>query len=70
MDVLCDLPVSEGRKVTLIQIRNPWGYKEWKGDWSYYSSKWTNSLKEMLNYKQNSHDGSFYMSHDDFCIYF
>ena len=24
----------------LLLIRNPWGYKEWNGDWSDKSTKW------------------------------
>ena len=31
---------SDGRWVQLLQIRNPWGEKEFKGDWSDESKKW------------------------------
>jgi calpain-15 len=31
--------------IKLIKIRNPWGRKEWNGDWSDQSSKWTPDLK-------------------------
>ena len=35
--------INSGEK--LIKMRNPWGYGEWKGDWSDDSSKWTSALK-------------------------
>lgn len=50
----------------LIQVRNPWGRKEWTGDWSDKSPLWTRRLKSKLNY-QDREDGSFYMSWSDFC---
>ena len=36
---------GKGHKLRLIQIRNPWGFKEWTGDWSDKSDKWTPELK-------------------------
>jgi len=35
---------SDGKK--LVQVRNPWGEHEWKGDYSDDSSLWTAKLKE------------------------
>lgn len=35
-----DLPYKNG-VVTLLKVRNPWGKKGWKKDWSYGSNKWT-----------------------------
>ncbi len=36
---------EKGKKARLIQIRNPWGFKEWTGDWSDKSDKWTPELR-------------------------
>jgi calpain-15 len=30
----------------LIKLRNPWGYKEWIGDWSDHSKLWTEEAKK------------------------
>jgi len=30
-----------GKKVRLVKIRNPYGLKEWNGDWSDKDPKWT-----------------------------
>lgn len=36
MEVMTDEGV-----VRLLKLRNPWGHKEWSGDWSDTSDKWT-----------------------------
>ena len=54
----------------LVKVRNPWGKTVWKGDWSFSSKKWTNSLRDKYNYHKNPEDGSFYMGWKDFRIFF
>jgi hypothetical protein len=58
----------------LLQLRNPWGSTEWKGEWSDSDTKsWTQRMKTALNYnpeKEDSDDGLFWISFDDFlCNY-
>jgi calpain-15 len=43
----------------LVRIRNPWGKKEWKGDFSDSSDKWTTAMRRRLG------DGTFWMSYED-----
>ncbi|KAL4474670.1 hypothetical protein ABPG72_002263 [Tetrahymena utriculariae] len=56
-------------QVMLVRLRNPWGKKEWKGDWSDESPIWTPELKDKLRVTQKQ-DGIFYMSLQDFYQYF
>jgi len=64
--------------VRLMQLRNPWGAFEWRGDWSDHSSKWTEQpeIKEALWPERRSKeadgwdDGAFWMGFDDFCALF
>ena len=53
----------------VIKLRNPWGNFEFSGDWSDYSSKWTEELKKKYEFNKKN-DGVFYMSYDDFIKYF
>ena len=57
-------------KVKLIKLKNPWGNREFSGDWSDYSKKWTPYLKKQCNFVKNENDGIFHMSYDDFIYYF
>jgi hypothetical protein len=53
--------VTTYKNEKLIQLRNPWGETEWKGDWSDQSEKWTPEAKSALNYNVLSEDGIFWM---------
>ena len=59
---------NKGEKVKLVQLRNPYGEKEYTGDWGKCSKKWTPELKKKYNYHEEieKYDGMFYMSFDDF----
>lgn len=52
----------------LVQLRNPWGDFEWKGDWSDSSDLWTDEIKKQVEY--NDAEGLFWMSFKDVCYYF
>jgi hypothetical protein len=54
----------------VVKLRNPWGNGEYNGAWSDSSKKWTASTKQQCGYKDNSDDGVFYMSYDDFIKYY
>lgn len=60
---------SNDGKERLIQIRNPWGHKEWTGDWSDDSNKWTEDLRKDLKWEKKD-DGIFWMNCKDFCAYY
>ena len=59
---------EEGLK--LVKLRNPWGEKEFIGDWSDKSSKWTDEIKKKVDFEEDKDDGIFYMSYDDFVKYY
>lgn len=50
----------------LLKLRNPWGNKEWKGDWSDESTIWTEELAKKLSHDRNSDDGTFFIEFRDF----
>jgi hypothetical protein len=53
----------------LIRLRNPWGRKEWTGDWCDTSDKWTRRLRAKLNFVA-ADDGAFWMCMLDFARHF
>jgi len=65
------LNVRDLEEVKLIKLRNPHGRhgKEWTGDWSDISYKWTEKLKKKIN-DEFAEDGAFWMSIEDFLYEF
>jgi len=59
----------EGNMVKLLQVRNPWGEKEWNGMWSDTWSGWTPELKRRCELVDRD-DGTFYIQFEDFLNYF
>jgi len=56
-----------GDTYRLVEIRNPWGNGEWKGDWSDHSDLWTKheAVKKAVGF-EDVDDGAFWMSWDDY----
>ena len=59
----------DGESHNLLNMFNPWGHFEWKGDWSDDSARWTDKLRKELQF-ENKDDGSFWIDYDDFKDYF
>ena len=55
--------------VRLLKIRNPWGRREWNGDWSDFSSKWTPDLQRQVGFEAKE-DGIFFISFEDYVTFF
>ncbi|KAI4469987.1 calpain [Holotrichia oblita] len=59
---------GSSEKIPLIRLRNPWGVREWKGDWGDRSGLW-NSVseedKKALGYVKID-EGEFWMAYSDF----
>ena len=50
----------------LVQLRNPWGKGEWKGDWSGKSDKWTrNLIEQMPSFAERNQKGTFWIELED-----
>ena len=61
------IDLETGGQVRLLQIRNPWGKKEWTGDWSDKSSKWQENpraAREVGLVEED--DGTFWISFEDY----
>ena len=62
--------IYQNNIIKLLKLRNPWGEKEFNGDWSDNSTKWNNDLKKLFGFTEKKDDGIFYMSYEDFTYYF
>ena len=59
-----DLPIR------LLKIRNPWGFKEWGGDYSDGDTvNWTEDLKTELKFVAKN-DGIFFITYEDYLKFF
>jgi len=58
-----------GKRIRLVKIRNPWGYKEWNGKWSDNSDAWTQQMKNLFDYV-DADDGTFFMEYEQFISLF
>lgn len=58
---------KKDEKLRFVQLRNPWGTFEWKGDWSDKSPLWKQNPKvaKELHFVDLD-DGAFWMTFDDF----
>ena len=70
LDVM-EVEMKEGAE-QIIKLRNPWGTKEWAGEWSSSSNIWTEDLRKKLSWgnEQSLESKVFWMSYGDFCHYF
>lgn len=59
--------ITDDEKVQLLQIRNPWGHGEWKGDWSDKSELWETypTVAKQVGF-ENADDGAFWMTWQDY----
>ena len=60
-------PMGAGR---MVRLRTFHGYSEWKGKWSDDDPAWTSRLRQSLAFSNNTDDGTFWMSFDDFVTWF
>ena len=58
-------PLRMATTIRLVHIRNPWGSREWKGNWSAQSDQWTHKLRQRLPKSWRQGDGTFFMSYQD-----
>eukprot|EP00347_Sterkiella_histriomuscorum_P020362 403338099 len=61
--------LQDGKEERLINLRNPWGKREFNGDWNKNDQRWTDDLKKKLAYEYLK-DGEFWMSIFDFSTQF
>ena len=59
-----------GERVKLLKLRNPYGNKEWEGDWSDESPKWTPKLRREHGAETVEDDGVFFIPFQDYIEHF
>ena len=61
--------IIKGKKIKLIQIRNPWGKKEWNGKYSNYYLEKNPDIKKYFN-NEKSDNGIFWIEYNDYINFF
>ena len=66
-----EFDLEGGKKLRLLQLRNPWGNGEWKGNFNDKSASWDilPELKKKVDLIDKN-DGIFYMDYNDFLHYY
>lgn len=60
-----------GERLRLVKIRNPWGFEEWKGDYSDYDEvNWSEEKSKFFGFTRNNKDGIFFMKIEDHVKFF
>lgn len=71
---VAEIGEAHQEKLRLVQLRNPWGMREWEGPWSDNSREWETSMGRKaiakLNIEFNATDGLFWMAWEDFQEHF
>lgn len=56
---------AHGQQWKLLKVRNPWGSKEWEGEWSDGHEYWTPELDEELGHT-DANDGIFFIPFENY----
>lgn len=56
---------NQGKSIRLLKLRNPWGHKEWKGDWSNGWDLWPHHIKSQVSVYQNNDGKTLNHSHNN-----
>lgn len=65
-----EIKTLDGTTVRLCLIRNPWGKKEWQGDWSDESPLWDAHCQAQVPNFKVANDGCFWLSFEDYDTFF
>ncbi|KAG0050586.1 calpain 7 [Gryganskiella cystojenkinii] len=69
------LDLKEVQGLRLLQVKNPWSHKRWKGPFSHLDAQhWTDELRAELNFDQfaalKNDDGIFWIDYESVCTTF
>lgn len=69
------LDLKEVQGLRLLQVKNPWSHKRWKGPFSHLDADhWTDELKAELNFDHfaalKNDDGIFWIDYESVCSTF